>query len=1106
MSGDYSRYGFDPRKDFSAVMLEQGRPLTDRDWNDQAIGASRRLQAGSFDVFGGAVVPSPTPNGFALTFDSSNALWIGEGRIYVDGLLVENHGTGPLVWDPALSELKGSQPTPYMPTSSGFAAPYMPNPAPLPATGHTAIVYLDVWEREVTQFEDSSLVESALGVDTTTRRQTAWQVKFLDNQAANTTCATPATFPAPSGGRLTSGPATIPGQTNPCLIPPASGYTGLENQLYRVEIHTGGTLGGATFKWSRDNASVCARVLQMVDASHIVVDSVGRDDVLRFSDGDWIEVTDDWREFSGQAGEIHQIVIGGGVDDSTRIITLRTGITAGLFPTDSLGNLTASRHTRIRRWDQGGKVLDQNGNVLVDLGAAGSAGVITTPASSSVSVLLENGIVVSFSLDSSGDPFGVGDYWVFAARANDGTVEQLNAAPPRGPHHHYAKLGVITFPNTFSDCRVPWPPANAGDSCCCTACVTPTTHAKGTYTIQKAVDDVTATGGTVCLAPGAYDLAAPVTIKVSAKIRITGQRGATTITAIAGAFSIAAADVALCDFAVSGGARATGNSNALIAVAGGVLVCERLSLAITSDTQTGAAIRFGSPLVTAAIRDCKISAPSGIVYTPPVAAGTNAAGALTNANATTNVNATELSIAPLRLDIAHNQFSALLDAITFDSPDATAVDLWIADNTITSGTLYAIGLQFRNLAASSALVAGNFIETKGSGVVASVNGLRIVDNVIRFIGAPVVQEGVTIWSLYPPTSLLAVCEARGNIISGFPVGGVAIRSPVDRAIVSGNQIDHVGVGVALQYTLTSVTTPTLAVSVDGNLITDIDLIAGGTIDPKTAILVGVWVNQATSASVRGNIIRRVGVNTPTAQSRAGIVAAGGDRAEVSENEISDVGPAGEFVGPSIGVSILQPFSSVQIGENVVRRYSPAALPAKSDTSPWTPIFILGVIPQGSQTPAIMSAGDFAVMPQRFTPTNDFAKTNLTGLFNVNFTAAPNPPPTPLSNKVSVRGNQLEGFGSSPVVFAVGAFDLVFSDNDCQQGTPASQLSTSADVILAVNTAVVAQNHVIGGGTAMSILAGSKTGFSALGNLTHGQILFDGQPLAAPWGTLNVTGL
>jgi hypothetical protein len=254
-----------------------------------------------------------------------------------------------------------------------------------------------------------------------------------------------------------------------------------------------------------------------------------------------------------------------------------------------------------------------------------------------------------------------------------------------------------------------------------------------------------------------------------------------------------------------------------------------------------------------------------------------------------------------------------------------------------------------------------------------------------------------------------------------------------------------------------------------------------------------------------NIIRRVGVNTPTAQSRAGIVSAGGDRGEISGNEISDVGPAGDFVGPSVGVSILQPFSSVQISDNVVRRYSPAALPANSDASPWTPIFVLGVIPQAAQTPGIMSVGDFAAMQQRFTLTNDIAKSNLSGLFNVDFAAPANPPPVPLSNKVGMRGNQLEGFGSSPVVLAFGAFDVVFSDNDCQQGTPQSQLAAGADVILAVNTAAVAQNHVIGGGTAMSIAVSGK-GFSALGNLTRGQILFDGQPLAAPWSSLNVTGL
>src|SRR5438105_575525 len=411
MSGDYSRYGFDSSKDYSGVLLQQGRPLTDRDWNDETVLTSRRIQAGTFDTLGQAVVPATTPHGFAITFDAGGHLQIGQGRLYVDGVLVENHGTGTATWDPVLAETYGASPTPYT------AQIYLPNPPALPAAGATAIAFLDVWQREVTQFQDPLLVESALGVDTTTRRQTVWQLRFLSGMAAGTTCASPVTFPAASGGRLSTSVAAVPGETNPCIIPPSAGYTGLENQLYRIEIQRGGAAGTATFKWSRDNASVQARVLRLVDPSHIVVDSIGKDDVLRFSDGDWIEITDDWLEFSQQPGELHHITVGGGVEDATRTITLDTPIAAGLFPTDAQGNLTPQRNTRIRRWDQQGKVLDSNGNVYADLDAAGSTGAILVPAPGT-SVLLENGVLASFDVaPGSSVAFRPCDYWVFAARA-----------------------------------------------------------------------------------------------------------------------------------------------------------------------------------------------------------------------------------------------------------------------------------------------------------------------------------------------------------------------------------------------------------------------------------------------------------------------------------------------------------------------------------------------------------------------------------------------------------------------------------------------------------------------------------------------------------------
>ena len=933
MSGDYSRYGFDPKRNYSSVLLQQGRPLTDRDWNGQAIGTARRAQAGAFDTLASApslaVAPASTPNGFAITFDASGNLQIGQGRLYVDGLMVENHGTGTATWDPALAETFGASPTPYA------AQPYLPNPPPLPASGAIAIAYLDVWEREVTQYEDPLLVESALGVDTTTRRETVWQLRFLTGQAAGTTCATPVTFPTPSGGRLSTTPATVPGQTNPCIIPPSAGYAGLENQLYRIEIQQGGAPGTATFKWSRDNASVQARVMSFVDLSHIVVDSVGRDNVLRFSDGDWIEITDDWREFSQQPGELHHITVGGGVDDATRTITLDTPITSGLFPTDAQGNLTTSRNTRIRRWDQQGKILDQNGNLYTDLDAAGSSGAIPVPATSATSVLLENGVLASFSIAASGGAFQAFDYWVFAARANDSSLEMLSAAPPRGIHHHYAKLAVVTFPGTLTgDCRVPWPPAQSGNDCCCTACITPKSHQTGAYTLQKAVDDVSTTGGTVCLAPGAYALTAPVTIASTAALRIVGQGGATVLTTQAGAFVITGGgDIRLESFQITGGQGLAANGASSIRVSQtqtSNLTIDRLGFTLTPTSGTGAAINFGSLPINATVQDSSIVVPSGIVYLPPAQGG--ASGAVV-------------------LVVQDNLFETTLDAVTISGQTATTILLQISRNRITECALWAICLQFPGVPASSVKIEANSIATLGDGILAGAMGVRVLDNDVGFFGPlPVAQDGIVLWSLYTTGPLLADCEIVGNRVAGFPAAGIAIRSPVNRAMIKQNQINTVGAGIALQDTATTVTTPTAAISIENNQITDVGFAAATTAAAQAAVVAGIWVNQAASVHVVGNTILRVGLLLPVAQSRVGIFVTASDRANVSGNEISDVAPQGNFVGSSIGISILTPFGGVDIAGNLVRRFSPALGVTTVDSSDWTPLLVIG--------PAFPATGTF----------------------------------------------------------------------------------------------------------------------------------------------------
>src|SRR5205085_4076087 len=53
--------------------------------------------------------------------------------------------------------------------------------------------------------------------------------------------------------------ADNPDSYDPCITSPDARYRGAENQLYRVEIHRGGTARSsppATFKWSRENGSV----------------------------------------------------------------------------------------------------------------------------------------------------------------------------------------------------------------------------------------------------------------------------------------------------------------------------------------------------------------------------------------------------------------------------------------------------------------------------------------------------------------------------------------------------------------------------------------------------------------------------------------------------------------------------------------------------------------------------------------------------------------------------------------------------------------------------------------------------------------------------------
>ena len=174
MAFDVSRFTFDAWKDYFGVVMEQGRVQTDADWNEWLAEFARRVDAEALDTLGHAVVPATTPDGFRIMIpQGGGAISIGCGRMYVDGLLVENHGpwaddgaydTSNAVWDPALEELSGAPQPPPPPGHGQFIdftrQRYAPGAslAKLVA-GQQYVAYLDVWRRPVVSLQDAGLVD-----------------------------------------------------------------------------------------------------------------------------------------------------------------------------------------------------------------------------------------------------------------------------------------------------------------------------------------------------------------------------------------------------------------------------------------------------------------------------------------------------------------------------------------------------------------------------------------------------------------------------------------------------------------------------------------------------------------------------------------------------------------------------------------------------------------------------------------------------------------------------------------------------------------------------------------------------------------------------------
>ena len=444
MYGDFSRMTFSRRKAYTGVWSQQGRVQLDADANEQTaivLDWLRTLAVDFIGPFGGHVIRA----GFDVELKADD-LTFSPGHYYVYGLRCD-------IPKPTEQGAAGATYSSLVPGADPFPGP-------------PYLVQMLVWERSVSAVAEPDLLEPALGPyppDTTVRSQVAW-IPAVSTTLPDGTKLAGATVDSESihkafDGYNTSGgghpllAARVETDVEPeeaSIVPATSGYLGVENQLYRVEVHTGGTVladDGPTFKWSRENGSVEFRIVQPsaetkapapTTVAEVTVASLGRDARTGLDVGDWVELIDDTWAPQGNPPPLAAVQAIGRADLT---VTLSTEV-----------KIDMSLHPYLRRWDQpADSPADQDGILIAE----------------GTWFELEDGVEISFP--ASGGEYQRGDYWLIPARTATGGLlwpsdaGKPRAVPPDGPARYLVPLALVKDNKTTEDMRtlfthLAWPP------------------------------------------------------------------------------------------------------------------------------------------------------------------------------------------------------------------------------------------------------------------------------------------------------------------------------------------------------------------------------------------------------------------------------------------------------------------------------------------------------------------------------------------------------------------------------------------------------------------------------------------------------------------------
>jgi DNA-binding beta-propeller fold protein YncE len=479
MKGDFTRLTYDPGKSYTRVLKQQGRVDLDADWNEAGAIQAYLDQILVKDVVGKCGVPKKNA-GFLVGIAPGDDLTLSEGRIYVGGLLCETEG------------------------STYKEQPHLPNPPPIEVEEEQVdLVYLDTWQRHITAVEDPELLEEALGgADTTTRLKTVWQVKVRpgveESECEGEFEPWPPLPPLDRRGQLTTSTTATPDESDPCLIAPGGGYHGLENRLYRVEIHD----GGHAYTWPRPTGVVATEVTAISNGTEVTVSDWSLDG-RAWQVGQSVELYSQQSNAGGTAGIQARVTA---VDEANGKLTLSTDVSSMAGHSDrrlrrlatfkwsrdngsvvlAINEFVAGQPTkvRVRRLgrdqvltlhpndyveilgdetelkglpgtlaaiapdgiDEAGRILTLDRDVSVHAGEQHARVRRWDQKSETVAVTtdlltLEDGVQIQFG----GREMITGDYWTFAARTATGRTDELVKAPPQGIAHYYCRLALITW-------------------------------------------------------------------------------------------------------------------------------------------------------------------------------------------------------------------------------------------------------------------------------------------------------------------------------------------------------------------------------------------------------------------------------------------------------------------------------------------------------------------------------------------------------------------------------------------------------------------------------------------------------------------------------------